>query len=304
MPPPPGQRFVNVSTQQLDYLVAVERHATWAAAAVALGVTPSALSQGLAELERRVGVRLFRPVGRGRELDPGAAPVLAYAERVVAQTRDLADWAEATRRGDRGTVRIGMIDVAAVHHHAAVLSAFRASRPDVDLHLTVAPSRQLLDGVLEGDLAFAVVVRPNAPIADLSLTDIGQEPLAVYGPPGSGPASSWGPWVSFPATSHTRSLIAAALEAAGQSFDVVAESHQPEVLRQMVELGMGWTVLPPIQAETEPRPLVPIRRRPLLSRTLALARRIDALADPTAEALAELIVASGPGGEPSTNEVR
>ncbi len=54
-----------LTIQQLDYLVAVADHATWAEAAASLGVTPSALSQGLAELERRLGIGLFERVGRG-----------------------------------------------------------------------------------------------------------------------------------------------------------------------------------------------------------------------------------------------
>ena len=42
-----------LSTAQLSYLVAITRHRTWAEAATSLSVTPSALSQGIAELERR-----------------------------------------------------------------------------------------------------------------------------------------------------------------------------------------------------------------------------------------------------------
>ena len=56
----------NVSTSQLAYLVAITRHRTWAEAASSLGVTPSALSQGIAELERRLGVPLFAADGRRR----------------------------------------------------------------------------------------------------------------------------------------------------------------------------------------------------------------------------------------------
>ena len=41
----------------------------------------------------------------------------------------------------------------------------------------------------------------------------------------------------------------------GAPLDVVAESHQPEVLREMVRLGTGWTVLPVSQAEYGDRPL-------------------------------------------------
>ena len=53
----------DLSIRQLEYLIAVAEENTWADASDAVGVTPSALSQGLAELERRVGVSLFDRVG-------------------------------------------------------------------------------------------------------------------------------------------------------------------------------------------------------------------------------------------------
>ena len=92
----------DISIRQLEYLVAVDGHPTWAAAADAVGVSPSALSQGLAELERRVGVPLFDRDGRRRALRPAAAPVLDHARRVVALTGDLAGWADRVRTGRSG----------------------------------------------------------------------------------------------------------------------------------------------------------------------------------------------------------
>ncbi|HJO20216.1 MAG TPA: LysR family transcriptional regulator, partial [Acidimicrobiales bacterium] len=83
----------NLTVQQLEYLVAAADAPTRAAAAAGLGVTPSALTQGLAELERRVGLPLFERRGRQTLLRPDAAEVLAHARRVVAATRDLARWA-------------------------------------------------------------------------------------------------------------------------------------------------------------------------------------------------------------------
>jgi DNA-binding transcriptional LysR family regulator len=67
--------------------------------------------------------------------------------------------------------------------------------------------------------------------------------------------------------------------------EIVAESHQPEVLREMVRLGIGWTVLPITQAEREPTPLRRARRAPLTTRTLVAARRADALDNPAADRL-------------------
>ena len=71
----------DLSIRQLEYLVAVDEAATWARAAALVGVSPSALSQGLAELERRLGVALFDREGRRRQLRPAAVPVVAHARR-------------------------------------------------------------------------------------------------------------------------------------------------------------------------------------------------------------------------------
>ena len=60
----------DLSIRQLEYLVAVDEAPTWARAAEAVGVSPSALSQGLAELERRLGVALFDRESRTAD-DPG-----------------------------------------------------------------------------------------------------------------------------------------------------------------------------------------------------------------------------------------
>lgn len=276
----------NLTVQQLEYLVAVSRSATWADAATAVGVTPSALSQGLAELERRLGVALFERSGRRRVITPAAAPVLAHAQAVVAATRELARWAADRRSGRAGRLRVGMIDAAAVHHFPAALRAFREARPGLDLRLTVAPSGPLLDALRRADLDLAVCVDPDRPVEGLAFAPVGDEPLAVYGPPDAGPRDAWGPWVTFPTGSHTRSVVGRALAARGVDFEVVAESHQPEVLREMVRLGLGWTVLPVAQAESGPDGLRPVDARPVAVRRLVVARRVDAVPDPAADALA------------------
>lgn len=272
----------NLTVQQLDYLVAVVDAPTWADAAGRLGVTPSALSQGLAELERRVGVPLFERDGRRRVLAASAAPVLEHARDVLARTRDLADWSARARAGRAGDLRVGMIDAAAVHHYPDALRRFRQERPEVELRLTVAPSGALLAGLARGELDIVVSVEPPSPVDGLTARPVRTDELAVYAPPTAarGAPSTWGPWVTFPSGSHTRALMDAALRRLGAPFDVVAESHQPEVLREMVKLGIGWTVLPTVQAGR----LRPVRS--LTTRTLVVVRRTAAAPNAAADALA------------------
>ncbi len=282
----------NLTVQQLEYMVAAAASPTRAAAAAGLGVTPSALTQGLAELERRVGVPLFERHGRQTRLRPQAAEVLAHARRVVAETRDLARWAETRRSGSAGTVRLGTIDAVAVHHRADAIRRHRRVSPDLDLRLTVAPSGALLDSLRVGDLDLVVCVESADPPVGIDTVICLEEPLHAYAPDGAavGAPATWGPWVTYPDGSHTRSVIAAGLMAVGAPFEVVAESNQPDVLREMVRLGMGWAVLPEAQAEAGVESLERVRRLPIGVRRRVVARRSGAPPDAAVEALATVLV--------------
>lgn len=287
----------NLTVAQLEYLVAAIDAPTWGRAAEQVGVSPSGLSQGIAELERRLGLELFEPKGRRRVPAPAAGPVVAHARRVLAQTRDLVDWATQVRTGEVGQLRVGMIDAAAIDHFPDVLRRYRDDHPDVDLHLVVAPSGVLLEQVRRGQLDLAVVVRPDDRGPDVTITPLLDEPLYVYGPPGSPRRSNpgdWGPWVTFPEGSSTRDVIIGALRTAAASGEIVAESNQPDVLCEMTRLGLGWTVLPGSRAERGPTPLTRARRRPLTTRSLVVARRSSALTHPAADALAEALHAGAP----------
>lgn len=273
----------DLSIRQLEYLVAVDEAPTWAKAAAAVGVSPSALSQGLAELERRLGVPLFDRESRRRQLRPAALPVVAHARQVLGLAADLARWTDRIKRGAAGRVRIGMIDAAAVVHFPDTLQAFRAGHPDIELLLRVAPSGALLKLLAAGSLDVAVCVAPPRALPGLETRLLRTETLAVYAPPGKtiGSPGTWGPWVLFPAGSHTRHVVVSELRRLGAPLDVVAESHQPEVLREMVRFGAGWTVLPSSQAEDGPRGLA--HGRALTTRQLVVATRASAVRDPAVD---------------------
>ena len=111
------------------------------------------------------------------------------------------------------------------------------------------------------------------------------EDIAVYSPDGRRPRrpATWGPWVVFPEGSHTRAVILAALRELGAPIEIVAESHQPDVLRAMVGLGLGWTVLPVVQAEMGTDALT--SGRVIGRRDLVVATRAGGAIDPAVRLL-------------------
>ena len=280
----------DISMTQLQYLVAVQESPTWASAAAALGVSQSALSQGLAELQRRLGIELFSWNGRRRVPASSTEEVTEHARRILALTSDLSGWSDRIRAGSAGKLRVGMIDAAAVDHFGETLRSFREDRPQLDLHVTVGPSSQLLQGLTSGDLDLSICVSPQDP--NFSSVALLEEDLYVYAPPGVRPSGpqEWGPWVTFPTGSLTRDLIGEALRSTGSTFSVVAESNQPEVLSEMVLIGMGWTVLPRIQAERPPASLTPVQKTPLLKRSLVAATRDSKLVNPAASELVSALL--------------
>ncbi|MDY7106529.1 MAG: LysR family transcriptional regulator [Actinomycetota bacterium] len=276
----------NLTVQQLQYLVAVADAPTWAVAAAEVGVTPSALSQGLAELERRVGLVLFERDGRRRVLAPTAAPVLAHARDVLARTVDLARFTRQLGEGRGGALRVGMIDAAVVEHFPHTLRRFLAGRPDLDLRLTVTSSAGLLGLLRRAELDLVVCVEPPGLAESIVTRPLTSEPLFVHAPDAPAldrPLAEWGPWVTFPAGAHTRVLIQRALRRLGAPFDVVADSHQPEVLREMVAVGLGWTVLPALARTPDTTNLAV--GPAIAERRLVVARRAEAVPNPAGEAL-------------------
>lgn len=288
----------NLSTAQLGYLVAITRHRTWAEAARSLGVTPSALSQGIAELERRLGVPLFAFDGRRRVPHEHTATVAACAQRVLADLGETTRWLQAVGGGRLGRLRVGMIDIVAVHHCREAMRRFRSANPALDVGLTVAPTGELLARLERNELDVAVCVDPEG-AGPFDAVPLVRDDLAVYAPPGADPATppaQWGPWLLFPADSRTRTAIDRRLREIGAPRVVEMESHQPEVLVEMVRLGLGWTVLPTAQAEQGVPQLARVTTEPFLSRTISTVTRRAGATHPAVGPLVDALQRHRPQG--------
>lgn len=272
---------LSIQLRQLAYLAEVARAETWTDAADRLGISQPALSQSMHELERRLDIRLFEPVGRRRVLTPEGRQAVGFAREVLTAAGDL----QATFRasGDQllGSLEVGMIDAASLYVLPPAIRAFRAAHPLVDLSLTVAPSTPLLDGLrtLQYDLVYV-----TGPVdePDVQSETVLAEPLYLYGPEEGDPAT--GDWILYPGASRTRGVIDRFFGDAGWAPRIILESANPAVLTQMVVLGFGWAILPEAVAEAGRTPLQKRRSDPVARRLLAAAWRASSAGNPRLEA--------------------
>jgi DNA-binding transcriptional LysR family regulator len=122
---------------ELKAFVAVVDRASFARAADHLGVSRSALSQVIRQLESRLGVRLLNrttrsvaPTEPGRRLHERVKPMLDEMDDAVAQA------VGATSR-TAGTLRINTLSMAAKKVIAPRLGSFHEANPDVVLDIVV-----------------------------------------------------------------------------------------------------------------------------------------------------------------------
>lgn len=279
--------LLGIRLQQLAYLDAVGRHGHYGDAADELLVSQSALSQGLQRLETEVGSPLFEKDGRSHRLTPAGTETLIAARRILGEARRLDDALGRMRQGVGGTVRLGLVDSAALYLLNDQLEAFRVAHPDVEVRITVDTSGNLLGLLDQFALDVAVVVGP-APTNDA--VEVARESLFVYGPPVDA-LTDIHDWVLYPALSRTRHYIDQALAALGISVDVRSESSNPSVIAQLVRLGEGWTVLPSGIAETIVNPLTR-RSDAIAERPIFAVRRPNDPGNPLVDQLIDTMMAA------------
>ena len=90
----------------LNLFALVARHRNLAAAARELGVTPPAVSKRLAQLERRLGVRLMNRTTRRLSLTPEGELYLSSGSRLLGELLELEQLVARSRGEPTGLLRV------------------------------------------------------------------------------------------------------------------------------------------------------------------------------------------------------
>ncbi len=137
-------------------LVAVNENGGVAAAARALGLAQSTVSETLLSLERVLGapVTLRRP-GREATLTAAAATLLPHAQVLIS----VSETARAVfSTNGRGTIRLGAVESISSFLLPGPLKAFRLRWPDIDVRITTGLCDDLRKRVRQSELDAALTI--------------------------------------------------------------------------------------------------------------------------------------------------
>jgi DNA-binding transcriptional LysR family regulator len=166
------------SLESIRRFVVVAEELSFTRAARRLNVVQQTLSEGIAQLENTLGLRLFDRASRPVALTDAGVRWLPYAREVIEAAARAQDVAGQLRAGHAARLRVGLAATAAFPLTPALLAAFSERHPQVALstrHFGFGdPSGGLLSG--QADVA---IVRPPFTADGLELLVIASEPRYV-----------------------------------------------------------------------------------------------------------------------------
>lgn len=234
--------------RELKTFVAVARHGTFAAAGQRVGLTQSAVSAQMRNLEQALGQRLFDRSGRSAELNAAGRHALPLAEQMLAL---FAEMGRPEAAGEwRGELRLGAIASVQTGLLPQALPRFRQLAPHVELKLVPGVSLDLLSRLDAGELDLALLIKPPFELPkDLQQLPLAREPFVLIVPeglPGDDPLQLLAsqPFVRYDRSSFGGRQVSRFLREQHLQAHEAMELDELDAIVRMVEAGLGVSLIP------------------------------------------------------------
>jgi LysR family hydrogen peroxide-inducible transcriptional activator len=288
--------------RQLVYLVELSQRLNFRVAAEAQFVTQSTLSAGIKELEALLGVQLVERDNRNVRLTAIGENVVARAKELLAAATDLAEAARAAARPLSGPLRLGAIPTIAPYLLPRVLPSLRRAYGDLKLYLREDVTKVLLERLRAGGLDVALIALPFD-TGDLYLRELFRDDFSLVTREADRAAGNKGVALRKVDTGDMllleeghclRDHVIAACGPRRGTWETRVEATSLTTLIQMVEGGLGMTLLPGITLEAGILKGTGLVARhflaPVPSRTLALVARRTSPRRRDADLLADFLI--------------
>ncbi len=258
---------MNYSLKQLKVFVTVAQEKSFSRAGERIGLSQSAVSHSVKELENHTGVRLLDRTTREVVLTDAGQQLALRLERLLDELNSTLR--DTGRMGQQlsGKVRVAASQtisahlipqcIAESHRRNALLKAIAAIQI-FSLSCTIVrssadrPQQWVMESIRQGDVDFGIVIDPG-PVGDLQCEAILSEPFFLLCHRDSALAvEDYVPWQALQGAklvlqdyaSGSRPLIDAALARNGIQANIVQEIGHPATLFPMVAAGIGISILP------------------------------------------------------------
>ncbi|KMV67342.1 LysR family transcriptional regulator [Rosenbergiella epipactidis] len=289
---------MNYSLRQLRIFVAVAEQQSFSRAGELIGLSQSAVSHAVKELEQTLSLRLIDRTTRevvltlaGKQLASRMALLIDDMDSLI---KDLYSYGEQRT----GTVRVAASQTISAQLMPKCLASCQQRYPEIRLLLQDSVQQSVVQAVRQEEVDFGIVIE-LLNTREFETQPLLQDPFLLLcrddDPLAEKPRVSWGDiaqrqCVLQDYASGSRVLIDAIFQQQGGHPEVVQQVGHPSTLFTMVDAGIGVSILPalalPLPQESQ---LVVRKISPEKGRLLTLIRRKNRSLSPAAEVIWQLV---------------
>jgi DNA-binding transcriptional LysR family regulator len=215
-------------------------------------VTQSAVSQQIRMLEEKYGKQLLERTRGNVQLTPAGEILYQSSKEIVQRYGELEARLQAVAKVVAGSVRVATVHTIGLYELSAQLKRFLKAYPHVQLQLEYSRSNKIYDDALKGGIDLGIVAYPSRrpgitviPFREdrLVLVVSPQHPLAKHKQV-SIKKLDGEPLVGFDRDIPTRKETDRVLRRHGIEVRYVMELDNAEIMKRVVEIGIGIAILP------------------------------------------------------------
>jgi molybdate transport repressor ModE-like protein len=278
-----------LDVRRMRVLREVVSSGSFSAAAEALHLSQSAVSQQIAALEREVGMPLLERTSGGPKLTPAGKALMDHGDAVITRLEEAERELAQIAGLEGGRIRLACFPSASATLMTRALAVFRQRFPNVELEFTEEEPEESFPGLKRGDFDLVVVFDyPNFPLEfdrDTDAEMVYEEPMWVALPPGHPLAAAKSvriedladeDWLCGALPSSCRYQVLQLGRDAGFEPRIAFHSEDYNVIKGFVAAGLGVTVLPELAADHPEIELRDVRGAKPTRRIWAVTRESEA----------------------------
>ncbi|CAO96152.1 LysR family transcriptional regulator [Erwinia tasmaniensis] len=285
---------MNYTLRQLRVFVAVAKQGSFSQAGQSIGLSQSAVSHSIKELESEMGIRLLDRTTREVVLTEAGEQLASRLERMLEELNTTLLDVRSYGQQRSGTVRVAASQTISAHLMPQCLASSQLHYPEIKIMLRDRPQQWVLQSIRHAEVDFGIVIGPLQ-ADDLQCEAILEEPfllLCRQDDPLAHRQTVYWPMLNQRTlvlqdySSGSRVLIDEALRLQQVQAEIVQEIGHPATLYPMVEAGIGISILPALALPLpQGSPLMVKRIVPEINRTVMLVRRKNRSLTPAAEVI-------------------
>lgn len=152
--------MIRLTIRQMEYFDALARTLHFGRAAELAGVSQPALSTQIAEMEERLGCRLFERGGKAVRMTDEAMALQPRIERLLSELQEIERVARQGRMAMEGRFRLGIIPTIAPYLLPHILPEIRTRFPKLQLELREAVTNTLVEETVARRLDAFIAAAP------------------------------------------------------------------------------------------------------------------------------------------------